>query len=49
MRFICDIHAADRGSKTMIIAISEETARELEITLENACGVRIDRYVDAMI
>jgi len=49
MRFVCDIDTADRGSKTMIITISEETARELEITLENACRVRIDRYVDAMI
>ena len=45
MRFICDVHAADRRSKTMIIALTQETARELEFTLENACRVRIDRYV----
>jgi len=49
MHFVCDIHTADRGSKTMIIAIPEETARELEITVENVCRVRIDRYVDAMV
>jgi len=33
----------------MVIAISEETVRELEITLETACRVRIDRYVDVIL
>ena len=49
MRFTCDVHhLADRGSKTMIIALTQETARELEFTLDNACRVRIDRYVDTI-
>ena len=48
MRFVCDAHT-DCGRKTMVIAISEDTVRELEITLETACRVRIDQYVDVIL
>jgi len=33
----------------MVIAISEETPRELEITLENARRVKITRHVAAVV
>ena len=33
----------------MVIATSDETARELEITLENACRVKIAQYVAVVV